>query len=87
MGGGASSKDPAKGEGGGGADDSGYGGEESVVAKPKFNLGAQADPVRDAIKLHLHLAPAVPEPQTWAMAAVGVFGLLGMSALRQRRRG
>jgi|UPI000718EA1A hypothetical protein len=50
-------------------------------------MTGMGDPVRDAIKLHLHLAPAVPEPQTWAMAAVGVFGLLGMSALRQRRRG
>lgn len=50
-------------------------------------MTGMGDPVRDAIKLHLHLAPAVPEPESWAMAAVGMFGLVGIGALRQRRRG
>lgn len=50
-------------------------------------MTGMGDPVRDAINLHLHLAPAVPEPEAWAMAAVGMFSLLGIGALRQRRRG
>lgn len=50
-------------------------------------MTGMGDPVRDAIKLHLHLAPAVPEPEAWSMAAVGLLGVLGLGALRQRRRG
>ena len=47
MGGASGSKDkPPE----GGAEESGYGGEEAVVAKPEFKVGAQADPVRDAIQ-------------------------------------
>lgn len=47
-------------------------------------MTGMGDPVRDAIKLHLHLAPAVPEPSSWLLGGIG---LLGISALRQRRRG
>lgn len=47
-------------------------------------MTGMGDPVRDAIQLHLHLAPAVPEPQAWAMAALG---LLGIGALRRRHQG
>lgn len=53
-------------------------------------MTGMGDPVRDAIKLHLHLAPAVPEPEAWAMTAaglLGVMGVMGIGALRQRRRG
>lgn len=45
-------------------------------------MTGMGDPVRDAIKLHLHLAPAVPEPSGWVLAGLG---LLGLGALRQRR--
>lgn len=47
-------------------------------------MTGMGDPVRDAIKLHLSLAPAVPEPTTWAMT---MLGLLGLGVLRQRRQG
>jgi MYXO-CTERM domain-containing protein len=47
-------------------------------------MTGMGDPVRDAIKLHLHLAPAVPEPEAWTLAGLG---LLGIAALRRRRQG
>jgi len=45
-------------------------------------MTGMGDPVRDAIKLHLHLAPAVPEPSSWALAGIG---LLGLCTMRLRR--
>lgn len=44
-------------------------------------MTGMGDPVRDAIKLHLHLAPAVPEPSGWLLAGIG---LLGLGVLRRR---
>ena len=48
-------------------------------------MTGMGDPVRDAIKLHLHLAPAVPEPQAWALSLLGASGVVGFGALRRRR--
>ncbi len=47
-------------------------------------MTGMGDPVRDAIKLHLHLAPAVPEPSGWLLGGIG---LLGVGVLRRRSVG
>jgi hypothetical protein len=84
-GGGASAGSGGGYSGGGGAGFGGGGGGGSFDAglNPILAAGVRAG---DEKVMITELAPAVPEPSTWAMMATGLAGLAGLGAMRRRSK-